>query len=199
MGGEICALKNYNNGLNGRDIGGNDMNRIKVNHHGMNYNTVTGVWLMVHMIFGSFVLDGCYKLKERIVTGWLFLVLGTVFIIWLMYMLDKSQALVVWDEKTIRIKYHRHTDIVDISQIEAVSYSFFKYSYGRYGSRLKLEVNITASGCDYSVNDNVSDELVTKLIKDGTADIPLMRFYRSIRDMRPETDMGFVENEKSVL
>jgi len=172
------------------------MNRIRVNHHDMNYLLITGVWLIVHMLLGYVLLEGCYKINEDILAGWLFLILGTVFIIFLMMMLDKSQALVVWDERQIRIKYHKHTDVINIGEIESLSYTLYRQSCGRYTSRLKLEVKITADGREYTVNDNVEDDVIAYMLKDSNEKIPLVIFYRSISKMRPECDMGFIKYDR---
>ena len=40
------------------------MNKIRVNHHEMNYILITGIWLTVHILFAAAMLVGCYKIDE---------------------------------------------------------------------------------------------------------------------------------------
>ena len=175
------------------------MNKIRVNHHEMNYILITGVWLVVHILFAAVLLMGCYELDDGVLVGWLFLVLGTVLIIVLMIMLDKSKALVTWDEKQIRIRFRRHTDIIEIEQIESVSYTTYREYYGRGGSALRMSVNIKAGDREYSINDGVKDDIIPVLVDSRAAEIPLLRLYNDIRAMRPETDMGYVKSENGGL
>ena len=114
-------------------------------------------------------------------------------------MLDKSKALVTWDEKQIKIRFRRHTDIIEIEQIESVSYTTYREYYGRGESALRMSVNIRADDREYSVNDGVSDDIIPVLVDNRAAEIPLLRFYNDIRAMRPETDMGYIKSENGGL
>ncbi len=172
------------------------MNKIRVNHHDMNYLQIMVIWLTIHWLLCTAILSGCYKLNEGKLSGWLFLVLGSGIIIGLAHILDKSIALVVWDDKTIRIKYHKYTETVNISQIDSFGYSVYTEYHGERGGQLRLKLDIKAEGNEYSLNEPVPENAIERLLSGDRNVSELIKLYDSLEKLCPFKAMGYEGQKK---
>lgn len=175
------------------------MNKIRVNHHEMNYIGALGFLLLFHMLFGMAVVAGSCKLGEGVAGSLIFLIGGLAVIIIFMMLLDKSEALVTWDEKQIRVRFRGRTEVIAVGEIEELSCTLYREYYGRYGSSQRISVNIKADGREYSISDVFGDDMIPVLINGCSSDVPILKLYNSLKEMRPGTDMGFVKSEKRGL